>query len=167
MRAGIALGSNVGDRLQNLRVARACVLAIQGVGSPVKISRVYETDPVGCAPETMPFMNAVMEVGWNGFSTANLLLELRAVERSMGRPEREPRNASRVIDLDLLYIDHAMPSTDELTLPHPRMTQRRFVLAPLVDICPDLILPNQMKTIAQLLAELPDEPRATATDFPF
>jgi 2-amino-4-hydroxy-6-hydroxymethyldihydropteridine diphosphokinase len=167
MRAGIALGSNVGDRLRNLHAARTRVMAIQGLGRPVKISRIYETEPVGCEPGSAPFLNAVMEVGWSGRTSDGLLLAVRGVERAMGRPERYPRNAPRVIDVDLLYISDLVLNTDELTLPHPRMFERRFVLAPLADICPDLLLPGQSETVAQLLAKLPDEPRVLPTDFSF
>lgn len=167
MRAGIALGANVGNRLQNLRVAHARVFMIPGIGGPAKTSRIYETEPVGCPPGTAPFLNAVLEVEWNGFSSDDLLSELRGIERALGRLEHRLRNAPRVIDLDLLYLDELQMSDESLTLPHPRLHARRFVLAPLADICPGLILPNQTKTIAQLLAELPPEPRAIPTDLSF
>jgi len=167
VRAGIALGSNLGDRLQNLCVARARVLAINGVGLPVKTSHIYETEPVGCEPGAAAFLNAVMEVEWSSYSTDALLPELKEVERAMGRPSRYPRNAPRIIDLDLLYIDDLMPSVEELTLPHPRMFERRFVLAPLAEISPELVLPGQTETVAKLLARLPAEPHVSLTTASF
>lgn len=159
MRAGIALGTNLGDRLRNLRDARARVLAIPGIGQPVKISGIYETEPVGCEPGTAAFLNAVIEVEWDGGPPQTLLAALREIEREMGRPSRYPRNAPRLIDLDLLYVEGAVASNGELTLPHPRMAERRFVLAPLAEICPELILPGQNGTVADQLARLPEEPR--------
>jgi 2-amino-4-hydroxy-6-hydroxymethyldihydropteridine diphosphokinase len=167
MRAGIALGSNVGDRLQNLRLARDRVIGLHCVGGPAKTSRIYETEPVGCEPETAPFLNAVMEVTFTIGQSDELLPELRAIERAMGRLEHQSRNAPRVIDLDLLYLDGLQMSNDVQTLPHPRMFERRFVLAPLADFCPDLILPGQSETVAQLLAKLPDEPRVVPTGLSF
>ena len=76
----------------------------------------------------------------------------------MGRPARRPLNESRPIDLDILYAGDAVSDSPELTLPHPRMLQRRFVLAPLVRIRPELILLGQTKTVAEFLARLDDDP---------
>jgi 2-amino-4-hydroxy-6-hydroxymethyldihydropteridine diphosphokinase len=157
MRCCIALGSNLGDRLQNLRAAAARITTLAAPGSEILRSRVYETEPVGCEPGAAPFLNAVMEIDFPG-SPDDLLAQIRAIERDMGRAERRPKNAPRTIDLDILCAGGLVLDSPHLTLPHPRMTTRRFVLAPLADIRPELILPGQEKTVAQLLDALPPEP---------
>lgn len=166
MRAGIALGSNVGDRLENLRAARARVSAL--ACEPVKSSRVFETEPVGCEADAGAFLNAVIEIEWADSLPPELLLrQLRDIERELGRPVRYPRNAPRVIDLDVIYVGDIAMQSDTLTLPHPRLPERRFVLAPLADIRPELILPGEKLTAAELLAQLRDEPRVVACDVSF
>ena len=158
MRAGIALGSNVGDPLANLKAARAEIDRILGAEPPLLASRIYETEPVDCEPGAASFMNAVVEIGFNA-GPPQLLAELRQIERQLGRPSVHPRNVSRIIDLDLLYLGDLQIDTPELRLPHPRMHERAFVLQPLADIRSDLILPNQRQSVAQLLASLGDTSR--------
>lgn len=102
-------------------------------------------------------------------SPADLLIQLREIESSLGRPTERRRNTPRTIDLDILYAGEQVLNGAELTLPHPRLTQRRFVLQPLADIHPKLILPGQDKDIATLLGELdsdeaPMEPIAPAPE---
>src|SRR5687767_12775615 len=99
MRAGIALGSNLGNRLAHLRQARARVLALPGVSAPVIDSGVYETEPVQSDPHAGAFLNAVIEVEYAG-QPITLLDGLQQIEAQLGRPSKRPRNASRVIDLD-------------------------------------------------------------------
>jgi 2-amino-4-hydroxy-6-hydroxymethyldihydropteridine diphosphokinase len=142
MRAGIAFGSNLGDSLLLLRQARACILASPLLAPPVLISSVYLTSPVECPPGSDPFLNAVMEAELTG-DPAALLRDLRALELALGRPARSGRNAPRVIDLDFLYAGDCEIRADDLILPHPRIARRRFVLAPLAEIRPGLILPGQ------------------------
>ena len=155
MRAAIALGSNLGDRLAHLRAARREVMAVQGVTEPALASRVYETEPVGTEDGAGAFLNAVLEVEFTR-EPAALLAGLQAIEAKLGRPSRHPRNASRTIDLDILYVGGDVLHTEDIAIPHPRLHLRRFVLAPLADICPHTILPGQTKRIAELLAELRD-----------
>lgn len=155
MRAGIALGSNLGDRLANLLAARALLSKLPGVESPVLASAVYETDPVDCESSAGKFLNAVVEIGYAGEAT-ELLRALRCIETAGGRPPAHARNASRTLDLDLLYFGDLMLSTPELELPHPRMYTRRFVLEPLAEIRPELTLPSQHESVAALLQRLPD-----------
>ena len=155
MRTGIALGSNLGDRLTHLRAARLEIMALENVGEPVRASRVYETEPVDTEDGSGAFLNAVIEVEFTGKAAA-LLQELQAIEKKLGRPSRHPRNSSRTIDLDLLYLGDCVLSSDDIAIPHPRLHQRRFVLAPLADVCPRTILPGQTKCVAELLAELRD-----------
>jgi 2-amino-4-hydroxy-6-hydroxymethyldihydropteridine diphosphokinase len=153
--AGIALGSNLGDRLENLRAARREIEARFG---PARASRVYETEPVGCDPGAAPFLNAVIEIRWPG-QPIILLDALQELESRMGRPSRRPRNAARTIDLDILYIGNLTLSNDEIVIPHPRLHTRRFVLAPLAELQPGMVLPGHRRSVAQLLAGLPPEPR--------
>ncbi len=155
MRAGIALGSNLGDRLAHLRAARGHVEALENVGAPIHASRVYETEPVGTEAEAGAFLNAVLEVEFTGEPDA-LLASLQAIEAKLGRPSRHPRNSPRTIDLDILYLGDCVLKKQHIAIPHPRLHLRRFVLAPLADVCPRLILPGQTKCVAELLAELRD-----------
>ena len=89
------------------------------------------------------------------------LAELRGIERALGRPTRYPRHAPRAVDLDVLYVGDLRSDHPELTVPHPRMGQRRFVLAPLAAIRPDLVVPGQTQTVAELLRALPPQPTVT------
>jgi 2-amino-4-hydroxy-6-hydroxymethyldihydropteridine diphosphokinase len=91
-------------------------------------------------------------------SPADVLARLRAYERTAGRAENHARNSPRGIDLDLLYAGDARIDAPEMTLPHPRMTSRRFVLQPLADIRPDLVIPGEKDTVSSLLASLPAAP---------
>ena len=155
MRTAIALGSNLGDRLANLTAGREAVLRLPGISAPVLHSRVYETEPVGTGPDAGPFLNAVIEVELSADPFA-LLAALRSIESALGRPVRYPRNAPRTLDLDILYAGDFVRHDDPLILPHPRLHLRRFVLTPLSDIRPDLRLPGQAHTVAELLARLND-----------
>ena len=160
MRTGIALGSNLGDRLAHLRAARREIMTLENVGGPGTASRVYETEPVGAESDAGAFLNAVLEVEFTGEPTA-LLDGLQAIEAKLGRPARHPRNASRTIDLDILYTGDRVLHGDGIAIPHPRLHLRRFVLAPLADVCPRAILPGQVKGVADLLADLRDPAAVT------
>ena len=155
MRTAVALGSNLGDRLDNLRAARQQICDLTGIQPPVLSSAIYETDPIDCEPEAPRFLNAVVEFAYDG-DPLRLLKKLKKLEKMLGRPPEHGRNVSRTIDMDLLYIGGTRVNEGELELPHPRMHLRRFVLQPLADIRPDLILPRQEKTVRELLAQLDD-----------
>lgn len=155
MRAGIALGSNLGERRANLRAARAQIIALPKIEGPVLASSIYETEPVACAADAEMFLNAVMEIGYAG-EAIGLLQSLRDIEAGLGRPARHERNASRTLDLDLLYFGDLVLATPALELPHPRLRARRFVLEPLAEIRPDLILPSERECVGDLLGKLPD-----------
>jgi len=155
MRTAVALGSNLGDRLDNLHAARQQISDLSDIQPPVLSSAIYETDPVDCEPEAPKFLNAVVEFGYNG-DPLRLLKKLKSVEAALGRPREHARNVSRKIDIDLLYIGDMKINNGELELPHPRMHLRKFVLQPLADIRPELILPRQAKTVRKLLAQLND-----------
>ena len=153
MRAGIAVGSNLGNRLANLKSARERVQSLQKIEPPLLASAIYETEPVDCEPGAAKFLNAVIEVGFAGIAS-ELLGRLRDIEKELGRPSAHPRNTSRTIDLDLLYFGALAIDTPELQLPHPRMHERRFVLEPLAEIRPELFLPTQREPVAALLRRL-------------
>jgi 2-amino-4-hydroxy-6-hydroxymethyldihydropteridine diphosphokinase len=154
MRAGVALGSNLGERLANLRNARKEIAAMSGTLPPLRCSAIYETEPVDCEKGAPKFFNAVIEFGYAG-EAIELRRELAAIERVLGRPATHERNVSRPIDLDLLYFGELVTETSELRLPHPRIVDREFVLRPLADIRPDLVLPKQTEAVKVLLLRLP------------
>jgi len=154
MKAGVALGSNLGDRLANLRAARNEIEKLNRVSSPLLTSAVYETEPVGCEAGAAKFLNAVIEIEYAG-DAPDLLLDLVEIETRLGRPASHARNASRTLDLDLLYFGDMEIETPELQLPHPRIAEREFVLKPLADIRPDLVLPKQTESTRDLLLRLP------------
>jgi 2-amino-4-hydroxy-6-hydroxymethyldihydropteridine diphosphokinase len=154
MRIGIALGSNLGDRLANLRAARKALLDLVG-DKALLMSPIYETEPVGCETGAGKFLNAVLEIDYDGDPT-ELLEELIGVEESLGRNRNHSRNVSRKIDIDLLYADGLNVQNERLQLPHPRLHLRKFVLQPLANIRPDLVLPNQTTTVRELLAQIQD-----------
>jgi 2-amino-4-hydroxy-6-hydroxymethyldihydropteridine diphosphokinase len=153
MRAGVAVGSNLGERLANLRNARKDIASLRGVLPPLHASAVYETEPVGCEKGAAKFLNAALEFGYAG-EAQDLLRELAAIEKMLGRPASHARNASRTIDLDLLYFGELEIETAELQLPHPRLVEREFVLRPLADIAPNLVLPRQTEPVGALLLQL-------------
>ena len=150
---GIALGSNTGDRLAHLRAA---VTALREVDPRLEVSPVYETAPVDCPDGSGAFLNGVVILIWTGTPEA-LLHFLRRIECRLGRPTERARNAPRTIDLDILYAGDAVLTGEELILPHPRLHERRFVLQPLCDLRPDLVLPGFSQTTRSLLSALRDD----------
>jgi 2-amino-4-hydroxy-6-hydroxymethyldihydropteridine diphosphokinase len=151
MRTAVALGSNLGDRLENLQAARRQLLELDGVRPPIFSSGIYETEPIDCERDASKFLNAVVEFDYDG-DPGQLLEQVARIEESLGRKRDHQKNVSRTIDIDVLYCGDREIDNERLQLPHPRMHLRKFVLQPLTDIRPDLILPNQRKTIRQLLA---------------
>ena len=154
MRTAVALGSNLGDRLANLRAARRAIVDLPNVASPILSSAVYETEPVGCEPGAQNFLNAVIEFEYEG-DPNDLLEQLIAIEESLGRARAHAPNVSRKIDIDLLYCGDRKIDSERLQLPHPRVQRRQFVLQPLADIRPNLVLPNQMQSVRELLVQVP------------
>jgi 2-amino-4-hydroxy-6-hydroxymethyldihydropteridine diphosphokinase len=150
MRTAVALGSNLGDRLENLQAARREIVQFDDVQPPILSSGIYETEPVDCEPEASKFLNAVVEFDYEG-DPLRLLEQLVQIEESLGRKRDHRKNVSRTIDIDLLYCGERKIDNERLQLPHPRMHLRKFVLQPLADIRPSLILPDQTRTVADLL----------------
>lgn len=146
----IGLGSNVGDREAELRRA---VRLIDFYDLRVKrVSSVYETLPL-YREDQAKFLNAVIEASTTLFPV-RLLLRLQNIERTMGR-KRTVRNAPRNIDIDILLFGNHIVESPSLTLPHPGIAERRFVLEPLAELAPDLLHPVTKQTMRELLAAVP------------
>lgn len=155
-RAFIGIGSNQGERRQNMRRAVG-LLSQSGPLEILRVSSLYETDPVGLTDQP-PFLNAVAEI--RTVCDEHRLLEiLQAIEREMGR-ERRIKWGPRVIDLDLLLLDARVVMDETLAVPHPELIRRKFVLLPLVEIGPDRVHPVTGRTMRQIWEEAPAEVKA-------
>ena len=154
LRAIIALGSNLGDSPCLIRDAMTRLEALSD--QPLLRSSLWQTTPVACPPDSPKFVNAVAGLVPRAGETPETLLEkLRELETEFGRRPKKIFNEPRPLDLDLIAFGGEIRNSPVLVLPHPRAHQRRFVLQPLSEIAPELVLPGQEKTVAQLLAELP------------
>ena len=154
--AFIALGSNLGDSQKIILEAMAQLQKF--ATTPILRSSLWQTSPVDCPPDSPKFLNAMVALSPHVGETSESLLEkLKTLEKEFGRATKKVLNEPRPLDLDLIAFSNETRQTPHLILPHPRAYQRRFVLQPLCEITPDLILPGQNKTAAQLLADLPAE----------
>jgi 2-amino-4-hydroxy-6-hydroxymethyldihydropteridine diphosphokinase len=149
---GIALGSNLGDRAAEIEGGFAFLQTLSDVA--IRRSSVIETVPVDCPPGSASFLNAVAEIQVDPaqLPPSGLLARLQVFEIQRGRPRDHGRNTPRPLDLDLLYFGDRVLESPELTLPHPRIAERPFVLLPLAELRPDLILPGQSRAVRELLA---------------
>jgi 2-amino-4-hydroxy-6-hydroxymethyldihydropteridine diphosphokinase len=151
--AYIALGSNLGTPRENL--LRAMEKLQQFSDERLMRSSLYETDPVDCPPGSSRFVNAVVALAPRaGETPETLLAKLQALEREFGRRPKELHNEARPLDLDLIAFGNELRNTPGLMLPHPRAHIRRFVLEPLAEITPSLVLPRQTATVTALLKAL-------------
>ena len=145
VRVAVGMGSNLGDRARHLRAGRD---ALERLLSDLRTSRVYETAPVGGPPGQRRFLNACC-VGWTRHGPEELLEAFRAAERRAGR-SREDRAGPRPLDLDLLLYGDRRIESDGLEVPHPRMTERAFVLVPLAELIPGAPVPATGDTVGEL-----------------
>lgn len=150
MRAFVGVGSNLGDRWARLALAARALKATPRVAL-VRASRVWDSAPLG--PPQPRYLNAVLELE-TGLPPRELLAALRRVERVAGR-SRHLRWGPRTLDLDLLLYADSSLEAPGLTVPHPGIASRRFVLAPLAELCPGLVVPGTRATVAELLRAAP------------
>ena len=153
----IGLGANLGDRLAAMHEAGRRLTA-GGLGA-AQLSPLFETAPVDCVPGTPPFINAVVLGQWSG-SPIRLWRLCRQIERELGRPGRHSKREARVIDLDILLIGDRVVANRNLTVPHPHLLARRFVLEPLACLTPEWRFAGAGLTVAEALARLDKDPSA-------
>ncbi len=152
----IALGSNLGKSREIIQAAIAHVKFCTDFS--VKQSSVWQTTPVDCPPDSPKFLNAVVGfIPQKGETPESLLQKLQDLEKVFGRTPKKVLNEARPLDLDLIAFGKEVRQLPELILPHPRAHLRRFVLQPLSEFAPELILPGQTKTVLQLLVDLPPD----------
>lgn len=152
----IAIGTNLGDRESNLQ--RGVSLLRQHMQTrQMQAGGLYETAPVDCAPGTQAFLNSVIQLEAD-CTPWQMHAQLQQIEQAMGRPAVREKNAPRSLDLDLLYAGDFVSDDPTLIVPHPRLHLRRFVLQPLADLQPALVLPGHSRSIQQHLAALTDDP---------
>lgn len=162
-RAYVGVGANVGDRLAALRAATAALDARRDT-RVAAASPVYETEALvrpGAEPQP-DHLNAVLALD-TALAPLALLRVLRAVERAAGRDHAAPRWSARPLDLDVLVYGARQLDTPALTVPHPGLARRRFVLRPLADLAPALVVPGTGRTVAEMLAATPNRSRVART----
>lgn len=155
-RVFIGIGSNLGDRKANCREARDKLGQLPDT-RVLAASSYYESEPHGDAKTW--FVNSVVEIETE-FNAADLLKQLKKIEDAMGRKRvKGKRWGSRIIDLDILFFNNEIVNKRNLKIPHPRVAQRRFALAPLAELAPQLIHPGLNLTISEMLATVKDSKR--------
>ena len=153
----LGLGSNLGDKRGNIERA---VERLRGISSGLKVSSLYETAPVGVTLQPS-FVNAVCGM-WTELSVYELLREIREIQREAG--VRGPvLNGPRMLDIDILLYGSLVVDLPHLAVPHPRMTEREFVMRPLAEIAPGMVHPVLKKTAAELLGEIRSTTEFTET----
>ena len=155
----LSLGSNIGNRRENLSAA---IAALAGAGVHVRrVSKMYETEPVDYLQQAW-FLNCVVEAETN-VAAVELLRRLRGIETSMGSAKPFAKGP-RLIDLDILFYGDAVIDSAELQVPHPRMAQRKFVLVPLAEIAPQVRHPVNGQTIGEMLQATQDRSEVRAAE---
>lgn len=150
--AYLSLGSNLGDRVANLRQA---IHQLDGLGVVQAVSSFYETEPIEVMQEQPWFLNCIVALETE-LDPRELLDRILALELTMGRRRIEPKGP-RTIDIDIVLFGDAVINSPELTVPHPGMQQRRFVLEPLAEIAAEIQHPVLKRSARELLAALPAE----------
>lgn len=154
VRVFIGFGSNLGDKLANIKRAITCIN--NELGQVVHHSSFYQSEPWGFTSSEL-FINGVLELQTN-FSAEELLLGLKKIERNIGRQEKTLEfYTDRLIDLDILYYGESLININDLEIPHPRIYDRRFVLEPMVEIAPNFIDIKLGQSVKQLLNTCSDE----------
>jgi len=148
----IITGGNIGDRMKNLETAEK--LIEEQIGHIIQTSKIYETEAWGNNDQPS-FYNQVL-IAETNFSADKVIKKILKIEEDMGR-ERTIKNAARNIDIDILFFNDDIVNEENLTIPHPQMINRRFVLMPLNEIASAKIHPVYNKSVSQLLAECKDE----------
>ena len=152
----VALGSNLGDSAAIIRQAMERLREFSD--QPIVCSSLWESEPVDCPPGSPKFINAAVGLTPRaGETPETLLAKLQKLEAGFGRRPKRVHNEARPLDLDLIAFGSETRATRELTLPHPRAHERRFVLQPLSEVAPDLVLAGQSKSVAELLLRLPPD----------
>lgn len=156
MEVGLSLGSNMGDRLAHLKNAKTIILDSPGIVSADQ-SPVYETEPVDVPPEfqAIHFLNAILIVK-TLIPLPQLMRTFQFLEQKIGRVPNTVINAPRTMDIDIIYANGLQIQEQHIVIPHPHWQKRRFVVQPLCDVRPDLKIPGQTGTVADVLAGLSD-----------
>jgi 2-amino-4-hydroxy-6-hydroxymethyldihydropteridine diphosphokinase len=150
----IALGSNLGDRLANLREGVRLILERMSGAKLISLGGLYETAPVDCPPDSQPFYNSAIVIE-AVTDVHDLHRALVTIEHDLGRSDKRERNAPRTLDLDIIHASDSVIHEPDLIIPHPRAHLRRFVLQPLADCEPDRVMPGTTESVSSLLSRLP------------
>ncbi|MCK4943419.1 MAG: 2-amino-4-hydroxy-6-hydroxymethyldihydropteridine diphosphokinase [Candidatus Aminicenantes bacterium] len=146
----LSLGSNIGDKIFNLQQA---LNVLKETGNIVSVSSVYRTSPVDMDEDADYFLNLALVVE-SALNPDEMLHRIKGFECRMGRSDSGAGHFSRIIDIDILQVDHMVICQADLFIPHPKMTERAFVLVPLNEIAPQLLHPVLKKKVADILSEL-------------
>lgn len=152
----LSLGSNIGDRIFNINEAIKIISQkLLSNNDKMIVAPVYESLPVDCPEDSLNFLNTVINVSTN-FKPQELIKITQGIELKMGRKPKNQRlvNAPRIIDIDILFYNSLVYNSENLTIPHPRLHERLFVLAPLNDIMPNYVVPNINKSVSSLYNSL-------------
>ena len=138
-RVAIALGSNLGDRHANIAAATAALRDLATPGEPFLTASLHDTAPQNCPPDSPRFLNTVIDLDYSGADPLEFLDRTQSLELALGREPNPVRNAPRLIDIDILLFGKTTLNDPRLTLPHPRISERPFVLLPLQEIRPNFL----------------------------